>query len=160
MKILGKKSIASFLKVLIDILWYFVLTVFSLIFILFVVMFFFMGPMYEIHGWPVHIEPSLIAFEIQPKDTGRSVIEVQVEKTELSFETERDWQTIAIRFTNLLVGGALVLMFIQLLRKIIGTLTQQNPFVWENVVRFRKMALLIFILPFFEAIRGFFISLY
>ncbi len=160
MKILGKRSIATVLKVAINFLWYFVLFVFSGIFVAFVVIFFFTGTSYEIHGWPVHIEPSPTAFEIQSKNQEHSVIEVQVEKTELSFKTERDWQTITMRFTDLVVGGGMILMLIHLLRSVIGTLIINKPFVWENVIRFRKMAVLIILLPFFEAIRGLFISMY
>ena len=160
MRILGKRSVASFLKFLFDFVWYFAILIFSAVFVFFVYHFFIQGPSYEVHGWPIHVEPSVESFGIRPLDNSTDILEVRVDGAEIGFRTEGDWQPKALRMINLLVGAWLVLLIIYHLRRLMASVAKGTPFIRENVSRFRKAAILLLAIALFDAVRGIFIARY
>ena len=160
MRVIGKRSIASFLKFMTDFVWYFAIVVFSGIFIYFIWMFFLSGPSYEVHGWPVYFEPRVEASGIRPISGDMEILEIEIDRAEIGFRTSGDWQPKAIRLVSLIIGGLMILLIVHHLRRIIGSIVNSNPFIQENVARFRKIALLFIGVTVFGAIRGTLIGIY
>ena len=160
MNILGTRSVASFLKWSTDTLFVFTVILFVAVIVGFTFIFFFTGPEYEIHGWPIYAEVPLSAFDIQPTVPGLEVIEVQIERPELGFTTQRSWETILIQLGSTIIGFIILLGFFRQLRQITGSLTKSNPFTFENVRRFRRLALLMMAGAPLSAARSAGISLY
>lgn len=143
MKILGTRcSIASILKWSTDVMFVLVSILGGAILILFTWLYFISGPQYDIHGWPIYAEVPQSAFDIQPLKPGLEVIEVQIDRPTIGFITERSWETIVIQLGSVLVGFTILIAFFRQLRKITRSLTNSNPFTFENVKRFRRLAML------------------
>jgi lysylphosphatidylglycerol synthetase-like protein (DUF2156 family) len=160
MKILGTKSIASILKWSTDVMYVLVWIFGVAIFCLFVWIYFLHGPEYDIHGWPIYAEVPLSAFDIQPLKPGIEVIEVQIERPVIGFVTERSWETILIQLGTVVFGFTILIAFFRHLRQITHSLTKSNPFTFENVRRFRRLAILTLMGIPFSIARSAAISLY
>lgn len=160
MRVIGKRSIASLLKLIIDCVWYLAIALYSGTFIFFIWTFFLSGPSYEIHGWPVDFEPSVETTGIRPLSDDIEILEIVIDKAEIGFRTSGDWQPKVVRLVSLIVGGCMGLLIVHNLRRIIGSIVNSNPFIQENVARFRKVALLFVAITVFEAIRSTLIAVY
>lgn len=160
MRVIGKRSIASFLKFMIDFVWYLAIVAFSGIFVFFIWTFFLSGPSYEVHGWPVYFEPSVETSGIRPIGGDIEILEIKIDRAEIGFSASTDWQPKVIRLLTLIVGGWMALLIVHHLRRVIASIVNSNPFIQENVQRFRKIALLFIGITVFNAIRGTLIAIY
>lgn len=160
MKVIGRRSVAPILKLMIDSMWYVAIVAFGGALIFFMWAFFLSGPSYEIHGWPIDFDPSVETSGIRPVGGNVEVLEIVIDKAEIGFRTSGDWRPKVIRLASLIVGGCLVLLILYNLRRLIASIVNGNPFVKENVARFRKVALLFIAITVFEVIRGTLIGAY
>lgn len=160
MRVIGKRSIASFLKLTIDILWYISIVLYSGTFIFSVWTLFLSGPSYEIRGWPIDFDPIVETGGIRPVGDDMEILEIVVDKAEIGFRTRGDWRPKVIRLGSFIVGSCLALLILYNLRKLISSVVIANPFIKENVARFRSIALLFIAITLFEAIRETLIGVY
>ena len=160
MRVIGKRSIASFLKFMIDFVWYSAIVAFGGALLLFIWMFFFSSSTYEIHGWPVYFEQNVESSGIHPISGDIDLLEIETDRARIGFRTSSDWQPKFIRLTSLIVGGCIILLIVRNLRIIIDSIVKNNPFNHENVTRFRKIALLFIGVSLFSAIRSASIAIY
>lgn len=144
MRILGKYSVASLLKVLVNLGFGFTFFFFSALLIVFTFIFFFNGPEYDIHGWTIRADVPLEAFEVTPIDPGIRVLELQIENPQIGFITPRSWETIAIQYGTVLGGFLIMLFFFKHLRRIATAIAANNPFTAETVSSFRRLTLYMF----------------
>jgi hypothetical protein len=160
MRVIGKRSIASLLKLIFDFVWYIAIVLYSGTFIFFMWTFLLSGPSYEIHGWPVDFDPSVETTGIRPISGDIEILEIVIDKAEIGFRTSGDWRPKAIRLASLIIGCCMSLLIVYNLRRIIGSIVNSNPFIQENVARFRKVAVLFVGITVFEAIRSTLIAVY
>lgn len=160
MRVIGKRSVASLLKFMVDLVWYIAIAALSVAFVFFIWKLFLSGPAYEIHHWPIHLESSVESIGISPVGDGIELLELKIDEAEISFRTRGDWKPKVIQMANLIIEGCLLLLIVHNLRRIIGSIVNRNPFIQENVARFRKVALLFIGITVFEAIRGTLIAVY
>ena len=161
MRIIGKRSIASLLKLVIDIVWYAAIVLYSATFVFFIWTYFISsGPSYEIHGWPIYLESGAARSTVSPTAGGIEILEIAVDEAEIGFRASGDWRPKIIRLVSLIAGGSMGLLIVHNLRRIIGSAAKRNPFIRENVSRFRNVAYLFIGVAVFEAIRGTVIAAY
>lgn len=160
MRVLGKRSIASLLKITIDLIWYVAIVLYSMTFVLFIWTYFISGPPYEIRGWPIHLESDAVGSAVSPIVEDLDILEVSIEKAEIGFRAGGDWRPRIIRLVSLIAGGCMGLLVIHNIRRVIGSAAGRNPFIRENVKRLRNIAYLFIGITVFEAIRGTLIASY
>ena len=141
MRILGKYSVASLLKILVNLGYGFTIFFFSALILLFTFIFFFHGPEYDIHGWTIRADVPASAFEVRPLDPAIKVLELQIENPKIGFTTPRSWETITIRYGSTILSFLLMLAFFRHLRRITTAIAANNPFTAETVCSFRRLSL-------------------
>jgi len=144
MRILGKYSVASLLKILVNLGYGLSIFFFSALLLVFTFVFFFQGPRYDIHGWKIRADVPVEAFEVRSLDPDIEVIELQIENPQIGFITPRSWETIAIQYGTVLGGFLIMLMFFKHLRRIATAIAANNPFTKETVDSFRRLSLYMF----------------
>ena len=158
MKLLGKNSIASFLKVFSD----FLLGLFILLFIgaLIFLVVRFSHPEYTIYDWPIDLDPEISSSSIHPISPGKEAIEITSRDTEITFHTKQDWRIVSYMISGIIVISIWIFRLLWLLRLILISLVNKNPFIRENGLRFREIAILVMIFPFLKAFKHLLTSLY
>ena len=141
MRILGKYSVASLLKILVNLGYGFTIFFFSAILLVFTFISFCHAPEYDIHGWTIRADVPASAFEVRPLDPAIEVIELEIENPRIGFITPRSWETIAIQYGSVIGGFLLMLAFFKHLRRITAAIAANNPFTAETVRSFRRLCL-------------------
>jgi hypothetical protein len=139
MRILGKKSLSSVVKIFVDIAWYFSILVTVALFAAVVAVYF----------WnPKHVSQEIpIAFDLAPSSYHVSSDTWKLEEAEIVQATGKlRLVGLGLRETVLPTGLvfpalAIVLLVLNRLRAIFKTLRQGSPFVFENASRIRVIGL-------------------
>src|SRR5512135_3559970 len=139
MRILGKKSLSSVVKIFVDIAWYFSILGTVALFAAVVAVYF----------WnPKHVSQEIpIAFDLDPSSYHISSDSWKLEEAKISQATGKlRLVGLGLRETVLPTGLvfpalAIVLLVLNRLRAIFKTLRQGSPFVFENASRIRVIGL-------------------
>jgi hypothetical protein len=141
MKAIGKRSVASVLKLMITAAWYLQLAVFCGVLVLFVYIF----TQKEFIGSDVPVK-----IQDYPRITGIASRSPDVQDTYLTLnagtihvEQRINWQLMVAMFAYLAGFAALCLSITHLLRQIFATLTTPQPFDPRNTNRLRRIAFLV-----------------
>jgi hypothetical protein len=141
MKAIGKRSVASVLKLMINAAWYLQFAIFCGVLIMFV--YIFTQKEYIGSDVPVKIQD-------YPMITGIAATSPNVQDTYLTInagmlhvEQRINWPLMAAMLAYLFVFAALCLSITYLLRKIFATLTTPQPFDPQNASRLRRIAFLV-----------------
>jgi hypothetical protein len=144
MKVLGKRSLASVLQFITTAAWY----------IQWVLLVFVLGVLLVVYTQKDHVDSDVDVTLVTPQkisevaatDPAYWDVSLALNAGKLHYKTGIDWQLILFSISYILVSFGLTLTITYLLRKIFSTLTQGSPFIYENAVRIRKIALLIMLL--------------
>jgi hypothetical protein len=158
MNILGKKSLAAVMKLFFEL--------FMIVWIIFwtgLLIFLgirFSNPTYPVMDLPIYHYTSIPTDGIKVITPGKELIDIQSRALYFRFQTERDWETIVLSIIGILSSFIISLWALWLVRNILVSLVKKNPFIRENVRRFRMIALLAFIVPVLGSLWGTSIFLY
>jgi hypothetical protein len=158
MKVLGKWSVAWILKLLISLIWYFLIVL--LIVLIAGFAYIWSRPTYHLDDWPIAVDSKEACYEITPRTPAISAACVTPIESSLSFDIDHNWKTYTIQLSSVLIFLGIILRIIYHLRKILITCIEQNPFDHKNVRRLREVALLIFVTPFLGVLRFVLVNLY
>ena len=141
MKAIGKRSVASVLKIMVNAVWYLQFAVFFGVLVLFVYIF----TQKEYIGSDVSVK-----IQDYPKITGIASTSPNLQDTYLTLnagmlhvEQRINWQLMVAMLAYFIGFAALRLLITHLLRKIFATLTTPQPFDPRNANRLRYIALLV-----------------
>jgi hypothetical protein len=141
MKAIGKRSVASLFKVMVNAAWYLQFAVFCGVLVMFV--YIFTHKEYIGSDVPVKIQD-------YPKITGIASTNPAFQETYLTLnagmlhvEQRINWQLMVAMLAYFAGFAALCLTITHLLRKIFATLTTPHPFDARNANRLRRIALLV-----------------
>lgn len=135
MEYIGKRSVSSFLRISLNIIWWMGIIV-SILFILFSIVFIFIGP-------PEYIKTPTFS------------IDNDIIRVEFSSAIVKDPKAMFLSFLPLgavMLGLGMGIVF--QIQKIFKTLAAGNPFILENAKRLKKISLFIFSGVFFQFITG------
>ena len=151
MKWLGKKSVALVLRWINDgFLILFTLMFLGLIIFLIIR---FSKPSYEVYDWPIELEQKSASHPVQTLAPDKEIIKITSDQYEISFKTQRDWGTIVYLLGGGILAFAWIIRFLWLIRQILKSMVNKNPFTRDNALRFRQIGFLIMGLPILMALR-------
>lgn len=142
MKALGKNSLSSVIKFIINAAWYIQLSFLVLLTVLLLASFLKKEVIQSdlevrlTQGKPVNVALASGA-------TGISEATLKLDSGKLYITQNRTWQLICYNLGVMWVGFAISLTITFLLRKLFQSLARDNPFVSENARRLRQIAILI-----------------
>ncbi len=141
MRILGKRSLAASLKFLVDLTYYLVLLLGTLVIVVVAAVPFLTRGQVSTEI-PVSFELDRSAYSITSTEPGPEDAELIATKGQLKVKGAR-FGTIIEQIVFIATGLVITLLILRRLRGIFGTLTKGSPFVHANVSRIRSIGLLI-----------------
>ncbi|MBC8343568.1 MAG: DUF2975 domain-containing protein [Bacteroidetes bacterium] len=141
-----------FLKYLMNVLWYGVMIFGGLLILAFIILPLFVEWKHlHLNWWYVYMDPCCSVFPIEAKIEGMEV-RVIIKDIFLVFSDPPNYLPIAIQFLGVSTALLLTFGFVGYLRKIVFSVSDENPFCNENVVMLRKLAYILFIWTIFEQV--------
>lgn len=132
------KKLISFLGVLVNVVWYITLPLFSLIFLFVLYRFIFVGDV----NWDIaiNVPPNDFDFSITPNKPSYRFIAITGIEGKLLFNVDLTPLLISVALVIVLTTFYLCLAIIFHLRKIFRSLRAGEPFAYENFAHLRKIA--------------------
>ncbi|HYG40243.1 MAG TPA: DUF2975 domain-containing protein [Cytophagales bacterium] len=141
MKTIGKRSIASILKFIINFAWYFQWAILAFVTVILIVVF--INKDYVDHDVMVKISKPITSFTVTAKNPDYAEPTLIVESAKLNFKNKVDAVLIMESFLFLSLIFFFSLTITYLVKKIFNTLTENTPFVPENAKRLKQIGFLI-----------------
>jgi len=149
MELFKKMSAARTVQLSLSVLWIISLIIAILMLGFFVFICFL--PEYDPGGWTLMMDPSVLNYPIEPMVDGLHQVRMDNAEFEMGFTSPTRASTIIFQLIRVLVGMYIMLQILFLAKKIAYSWPDKNPFSIKNIIRLRKIALLMIVVPIFHA---------
>lgn len=157
MKYLGNYSLSTFLKLLVNVIWYLQIILFGFLLIVITAQVTFKTD--RIYSWPVDFADT-VSNRMIKNGAGITEAKMTINNGTLRFKGANNWQNISITFIGLSIAFGTFLLITYQLRKILSSFVSDHPFIKSNILRIRLIGLILIVASALKFVFSFFYTNY